>query len=149
MGIKEQIMDDIKTAMKAKDSEKVNALRFLQSAMKNREIELRPNAPTEDDFLGVLKKSVKQRKESIEQFKAAGREDLAGNEEKELKILETYLPTMMSEEQVAQLVEKAIAEHGSATQKDMGTLIKKVQAMAAGQADNSMISSKIKARLQN
>lgn len=149
MGIKEQIMEDIKTAMKAKESEKVSALRFLQSALKNKEIDARPATATEEDFIGVVKKSVKQRRESIEQFQNAGRQDLADNEMRELKIIEVYLPQMLSDEQVTQLIEKAIAELGATSIKDMGNVIKKVQVLAAGNADNRTVSEKVKARLQS
>lgn len=147
MGIKDQIMDDIKTAMKAKESDKVSALRFLQSAMKNREIEVRPAAATEEDYISVIKKSVKQRRESIEQFQNAGRQDLADNELKELSFIEAYLPQMLSEEQVVALVEQAIRELNATSIKDMGNVIKKVQALAAGNADNRIVSEKVKARL--
>jgi uncharacterized protein YqeY len=148
MGIKEQIIEDIKISMKARESDKVNALRFLQSAMKNREIEVRPNVATEEDYMAVVKKSVKQRKESIEQYQNAGRQDLVDAETKELKIIEAYLPTMLSEEKVTELVEQAIAELGAKTVKEMGAVIKKVQALSEGQADNRLVSEKVKARLQ-
>src|SRR5688500_10422181 len=97
-------MADIKSAMKEKQTVKLNTLRFLQSAIKNREIELRPNPITPDDVLGVLKKTVKQRKESIEQYQAGQRLDLVEQETAELKILEQYLPAQLSREEIEKVV---------------------------------------------
>ena len=148
MGLKDQIMEDIKSAMKAKEADKVAALRFLHAAIKNREIDMRPAEATEEDYLGVIRKSVKQRKESIEQYQNASRQDLVDNEMKELKIIEGYLPQALDAEQVAALVERAIAELGATSIKDMGAVIKKVQAFASGGADGRMVSEKVKARLQ-
>src|SRR5687768_12817553 len=124
MSLREQITNDIKTAMKAKEMDKLNALRMVQSAFKNREIELRPNPMSEDEHLTVIKKLVKQRKESIEQFSAAGRNDLADNETKELKLLETYLPAQMSREQVEKIVTEVIASTGAKSVKEMGAVMK-------------------------
>jgi uncharacterized protein YqeY len=148
MGLKDQVMADIKTAMKEKASAKLNALRFLQSAFKNKEIELRPNAASEDDFLGVLKKLVKQRKESIEQFQSAGRADLVAAESAELKLLETYLPAQLSREQVEAVVGQVIAALGAKTIKDMGSVMKEVVVRTSGAADNKLISDVVKAKLQ-
>lgn len=148
MAIREQLMADIKAAMLAKDMEKVNALRLLQSALKNREIELRPNAMPEEESIGVVKKLVKQRKESIEQFTAAKRQDLADQEAKELKFLELYLPAQMGREQIEQIVTEEIAKTGAKTIKEMGTVMKAVQARTAGSADNKLVSELIKSKLQ-
>src|SRR5687768_6983751 len=110
MSLREQITNDIKSAMKEKNMEKLNALRMVQSAFKNREIELRPNPMPEEECLAVIKKLVKQRKESIEQFGQAGRQDLVDAETKELKLLETYMPAQMSREQIEVIVTEAIAK---------------------------------------
>lgn len=147
MDLKEQIMADIKTAMKDRETVKLNTLRFLQSAVKNREIELRPNAITPDEVLGVVKKLVKQRKESIEQYLAGNRQDLADQEKAELQILETYLPAQMSREQIEAVVTDVIAALGAKTMKDMGPTIKEVQARTAGAADGKLISEIVKAKL--
>lgn len=147
MSLREQISNDIKTAMKEKNMEKLNALRMVQSAFKNREIELRPNPMPEDECIGVIKKLVKQRKESIEQFGQAGRQDLVDNETKELKLLETYLPAQLSREQIEKIVTDAIATTGAASVKDMGKVMKEAQARAAGQADNKLMSEIIKSKL--
>lgn len=147
MDVREQLTADVKTAMKEKDQLKLTTLRFLQAAIKNREIEMRPNPITGDEVMGVLKKLVKQRKESIEQYVAGGRQDLADNETAELKILETYLPAQMSREQIAAVVKDVVAALGAKTIKDMGPVMKEVQARTAGAADNKLVSELVRASL--
>lgn len=147
MELREKIMADIKAAMIAKDSVKLNTLRFLQSAIKNKEIDSRPNPITADDVMGVIKKLVKQRKESIDQYQAANRQDLADQEAAELKVMEAYLPAQMSKEQVEAIVVEVVAALGAKTAKDMGPVMKEVLAKTAGQAEGKMISELIKAKL--
>lgn len=148
MQIREKLTADMKEAMKAKDQVRLEAIRFLQSAIKNREIELRPNPINSDEVLGVVKKMVKQRKESIDQYQAAGRQDLVDKEANELKILEAYLPAQMSKEQIEKLVVETIAELKATTIKDMGPVMKSVIAKSQGSADNKIVSEVIKAKLQ-
>jgi len=147
MSLKNQILEDTKTAMKAKDMDKVNTLRFLQSAVKNKEIEVRPNALTEEDIVSVLKKSAKQRQDSIEQFKAAGRQDLVDKETMELKVIEGYLPQQMGADQVEALVKEAIKEVGATSVKEMGAVMKAVMAKTKGTADNKLVSELVKKNL--
>ncbi len=147
MGLRETISNDIKDAMRAKDSAKLNALRMVQSAFKNREIELRPEPMNEDEHLGILKKLIKQRKESIEQFAAAKRQDLVDNETAELKLLELYMPAQLSREQVEKVVGEVMTALKATTVKDMGAVMKEVQARTAGSADNRMVSEVVKAKL--
>lgn len=147
MALRDQIMNDIKDSMRAKDMAKLNALRMVQSAFKNREIELRPEPMSEEEHIAVLKKLAKQRKESIEQYQAANRQDLADAEAAELKLLEQYLPAQMSKEQVEKIVAEVIAAVGATTVKEMGTVMKEVQARTAGTADNKLVSEMIKAKL--
>ena len=147
MELREQILADIKAAMIAKDSIKLNTLRFLQSAIKNKEIDSRPNPITADDVMGVVKKLVKQRKESIDQYKAAGRQDLVDQEAAELKVMEAYLPAQMSPEQIEKIVLDVIAETGAKTVKEMGVVMKEVLARTAGSADGKIVSELIKAKL--
>lgn len=147
MQIREQLTTDMKEAMRAKDQVRLDAIRGLQSAIKNREIENRPNPITEDDVLAVIKKLVKQRKESIEQFSAAKRQDLVDKETVELKVLEVYLPAQMGREQIEKIVADVIAETGAKTIKDMGTVMKAVTAKTAGAADNKVVSEVIKSKL--
>ncbi len=147
MEIREKLMNDMKTAMREKDQVKLDTIRFLQAAIKNREIEVRPEPISADDVLAVLKKSSKQRKESIEQYKQAARQDLVDKEEAELKIIEGYLPSQMSREQVEALVTSTIAELKASSVKDMGAVMKAVVAKAAGSADNKLVSEIIKSKL--
>ncbi|MNL09096.1 Yqey-like protein [compost metagenome] len=147
MEIREKLTADVKAAMIAKDSVKLGALRMLQSAIKNREIEVRPEAISTDDVMSVIKKLVKQRKESIDQFATAGRQDLVDQETAELKILEVYLPAAMGREQTEALVVEVIAALGAKTVKDMGPVMKEVVARSGGTADNKVVSELIKAKL--
>ena len=147
MELREKILADIKSAMVSKDTVKLNTLRFLNAQIKNKEIDSRPTPITGDDVMAVVKKLVKQRKESIDQFTAAGRMDLADQESAELKVLEAYLPAQMSKEQIEILVMDVIAATGAKTIKDMGTVMKEAQARAAGSADGKMISEVIKSKL--
>lgn len=147
MDLKEQLMADIKSAMKNKESEKLATLRFLHSAIKNKEIDSRPKELTEEDLLSVVKKAVKQRKEAIEQFQTAGRQDLVDKESSELKILSEYLPAQLSSEQVASIVDEVVAALGANSMKQMGAVMKEVMAKTNGAADNKLISQLIKDKL--
>lgn len=147
MEIREKLMNDVKEAMKSKESVRLGALRFLQAAIKNREIELRPNAITSEEVMGVIRRSVKQRKESIDQYKNAGRQDLVDQETAELKILEAYLPQQMGREQLEAVVAEVIAALGAKTPKEMGAVMKEVIVRTAGTADNKMVSEVVKAKL--
>ena len=131
MEIREKIMADIKAAMISKDSVKLNTLRFLNSAIKNKEIDSRPTPITAEDIMGVIKKLVKQRKESIDQFTTAGRMDLADQETSELKVLEAYMPSQMTKEQIEAMVSDVIAATGAKTIKDMGAVMKEAMARSA------------------
>ncbi len=147
MEIREKILADIKSAMVSRDTVKLDTLRFLNAQIKNKEIDSRPTPITAEDILQVIKKLVKQRKESIEQFSAAGRTDLAEKESSELKILETYMPSQMTKEQIEKLVTDVIAATGAKTVKDMGAVMKESMARSAGSADGKMLSEVIKSKL--
>lgn len=147
MEIREKLMTDMKAAMREKDTVKLEAIRFLQAAIKNREIDMRPDPITGDEVLSVVKKMVKQRKESIEQYQNANRQDLVDKETTELKILEAYLPAQMSKEQIESLVVATIAELKATSVKDMGPVMKSVIAKSQGTADNKLVSEVIKAKL--
>lgn len=148
MEIRAKLMDDMKSAMKEKNQDKLNAIRFIQSAIKYREIEVRPDPISNDEVMGVIKKLVKQRKESIEQYQAASRQDLADKETMELKILEAYLPAQMGKEQIESIVAQVITETKASSIKDMGAVMKGVMAKTAGAADNKLVSEVIKSKLQ-
>ncbi len=147
MALRDQILADIKTAMKDKNEIALNALRFLNSSIKNREIELRPNPLTDAEVINVLKKSVKQRAESIEQFEKAGRTDLSDKEKAEMAILEKYLPKSLSRDQIEKVVTEVIAALQATSVKQMGAVIKEVAAKTAGAADNKTVSEIVKAKL--
>lgn len=147
MEIRDRIMNDIKVAMKEKNQVRLNALRFLQSAIKNREIDMRPNPITHDEVIGVIKKLVKQRKESIDQYKAGGRQDLVDQEAAELTILEELLPAQLAPAQVEQVVKEVIQALNATSPKDMGGVIKEVIARTQGNADNKLVSEIVKKSL--
>ena len=147
MSLREQVLADIKTAMKAKEAEKLSAIRMLQAAIKNREIELRPNEITESEILSVVKKMTKQRKDSITEFEKAGRQDLVDKEKFELGVIEKYMPAQMSLEDVTRHVEEAIKSLAATTQKQMGAVIKEVMAKTEGLADGKVISDLVRSKL--
>jgi uncharacterized protein YqeY len=147
MDLRAKLTEDMKTAMKSKDTVTLGSVRLFISAIKYREVELRPNPIAEDDILGVLKKLIKQRKESIEQYQAGGRQDLVDSETAELKVLERYLPAQMTSEQIQALVVDVIAALKATSIKDMGPVMKEVIARSAGAADNKLVSTIIKEKL--
>lgn len=147
MGIREKILEDIKTAMKEKKAERLEVLRFLNAAIKNREIEIRPTPIADSEVISVIQKMVKQRTDSIEQYKAAARADLASKEEGELSILKEYLPAQMSETELKSIIDAAVASVGATSMKDMGKVMKEAQEKAQGRADNKLLSQIIKDKL--
>lgn len=147
MSIREKIVADMKEAMKSKDQLRLETIRFLQAAIKNKEIDSRPNPITEDDVMGVIKRLVKQRKESIDQYQQAARQDLVDKESAELKVLEAYLPAQMGREELEKIVADIIAETKASSAKDMGVVMKAVIAKTAGSADGKMISEVVKSKL--
>ncbi len=147
MSIKETLMADMKTAMKAKDTDRLAAIRFLQAAVKNKEIEVRPNELTDKDAMDVVKKMVKQLKDAITQYEDAGRTDLADKEKAQLKVVEVYMPAQMSKEQLEKLIDDVIKETSASSMKDMGTVIKATMDKAGGAADGKMVSQIVKERL--
>lgn len=148
MSLKDQILSDVKAAMKAKDSAKLATLRFINAAFKNKEIEIRPNELTDKDCMVVLKKLAKQHKDSIEQYQNAKRDDLVAKEQQELSVVENYLPEQMSKEQISKIVDEVIASSGASEMKQMGQVMKLVGEKTAGAADNKLVSSLVKEKLQ-
>eukprot|EP00903_Cladosiphon_okamuranus_P003786 g3784.t1 len=144
-----QISEDIKTAMRAKDSLALNSLRALKSALTNAAIE-KGGLGTEleeQEILAVIRKQIKQRQDSISQFEGAGRPELAEKEKQEITILSKYLPAALSEEEIEAIVEKAITESGASSKADMGKVMKAAQELADGRADGKTLSSAIMKRL--
>lgn len=144
-----QISDDIKTAMRAKDTTALNALRALKSAMTNAAIEKGGlgTALDEPEAHAVIRKQIKQRQDSIEQFEKAGRAELADNEKAEIDILSKYLPTPLTEEEMTALVEQAVSETGASSKADMGKAMKRAQELSDGRADGKFLSSAVMKRL--
>ncbi|HVO60758.1 MAG TPA: GatB/YqeY domain-containing protein [Terriglobales bacterium] len=149
MSIPEQIQKDITSAMKARDEARLSALRMIKTALKNREIE--KMGPLDDnESLKVLGTLIKQRKESAEQFRKGGRSEMADKEEAEITLIETYMPKAASEEQIVAGVRAVIAEMGSPTMKDMGTVMKQVMARFQGageRVDGKQVSDIVKREL--
>ncbi len=142
----DKLMEDMKAAMKAHDMSAVNALRGVIAKAKD----LTVNAGKEmndDAVLSVIAKGVKQREESIAQFTAAGRAELAEGEKKEMALLSKYLPAQLSEAEVAAVVKAVVAETGAASKKDMGRVMKEVMARVKGQADGKLVSKLVGAAL--
>lgn len=140
-----ELQTDLIAAMKAKDDTRVGALRLLLSSVKNKQIDLQHEL-SEEEFLAVVQKEVKQRKDSIAQYEAAGRADLAGEEQAELKVLMSYMPAQMSEEEIAAAVDRAIADTGAASAADMGKIMPAL-AYLKGQADMGLVSKLVKEKL--
>eukprot|EP00198_Chlamydomonas_reinhardtii_P010538 XP_001699875.1 predicted protein [Chlamydomonas reinhardtii] len=145
----DRIKSDMKDAMKAKDQARLDAIRFLNAAIKQREIELREagGAVNDEEVIKVIQKLVKQRKDSIDSYKAGGREDLVAKEQVELTLLESYLPAMLSAAEVEAVVVAVIAELNLSGPKAMGQVMKAVMARTGGRADNKTVSDLAKAKL--
>ncbi len=146
MSLQERLTEDMKAAMKAGEKETLGVIRRAIAAMKNARIDKKADLDEQDE-IRVVRSMAKQHKESIEQFRAAGREDLATKEEAELAILAVYLPPEMDEAQLDAIIDEVITETGASTMKDMGTVIKAVMARTAGQAEGGVVSAKVKERL--
>ena len=145
--LEERIAEDYKNAMKNKDASKSSALSFLRAQLKYAAIEKKVDKLADADAVAVIKKQVKQRQDSIEQFEKGGRKDLVDKEKTELGILKSYLPQDMSEEELRNLIEAAVKSSGAAGIKDMGKVMKEVLAKVSGKADNSLVSNLVKERL--
>ncbi|ARV18162.1 hypothetical protein AEP_01210 [Curvibacter sp. AEP1-3] len=146
MSLKDQITEDMKTAMRAKDSERLGTIRLLLSAMKQKEVDERVVL---DDAMvvAIVDKLIKQRKDSIEAFKKAERADLADKEEAEMKVLQTYLPQRMSADEVLAEVKAIVAELGASGPGDMGKVMGVVKTKLAGKAEMGAVSAAVKAAL--
>ncbi|TCS38369.1 hypothetical protein EDC30_102105 [Paucimonas lemoignei] len=146
MSLKEQITEDMKAAMRAKDSVRLGTIRLLTAAMKQKEVDERVEL-NDTLILGIIEKMVKQRKDSIAQFEAGGRQDLADAEKAELAILSAYMPAALSDEEVQAEIAAAIASTGAAGPQDMGKVMGVLKARLAGRADMTAVSAQVKAAL--
>ena len=140
MTLQERLQQEIKLAMLAKDADRLGTLRLLKSAMGYAQIEKKSETTSDSDFVALVQKEVKKRRDSIEQFENGGRPELAVKEKQEITVLESFLPQAMSEADLDQLVRATIQELGATSKKDMGPVIKAIQAKAAGRADGKTIS---------
>jgi uncharacterized protein YqeY len=147
MTIRERIISDLTTSMKAQDAPRTSTLRMVKAAMTNRQIE-KGDELDDDEMSKLLRSLVKQRRDSVEQYEKGGRQDLADKESAEIEIIQAYLPQTASDEEIGVAVSAAIAETGAASMKDMGKVMKAVQAALAGKnADGKTVSEIVKARL--
>ena len=146
MSLKQQITEDMKTAMRAKDSVRLGAIRLLLSAIKQREVDDRIEL-TDADVIAVIEKMLKQRRDSIAAFESANRTDLADIEKFEMSVLQTYMPKQLSDDELNQIITQVIADTGAAGAKDMGKVVSLVKPLVAGVADMGKVSGLIKARL--
>lgn len=146
MSLKLQISEDMKNAMRAKDSVRLGAIRLLQAAIKQREVDERIDL---DDaaVIAVIEKMLKQRRDSIAAYESANRTDLADVEKFEVTVLQTYLPQQLTEDEIKAILEKVVADTGAEGVKDMGKVMAAIKPLVAGKADMGKISGLIKTRL--
>jgi uncharacterized protein YqeY len=147
VSLQAEIMRDTKEAMKSRRRPRVEALRMLTAALKNAEIEKRMPL-TEDEEQEILRRQLKQREESAEAFRKAGREEAAQAEEAEAEIVRHYLPTPLSDEELEEVVDESIRETGASSMKDMGAVMSRATAAAVGRADNRKLAALVRERLQ-
>lgn len=147
---KQELKDELKKSMLARDTEKTGILRMVISAIGYYEIEKGGAGyeATEEDVMTVLQKQVKQRRDSVEQFRAGGREELAEKEEKEIAMLEGYLPAQMGEDEISKLVDEAIASTGASSPQDMGKVMGALMPKTKGKADGGLVSKIVREKLQ-
>jgi uncharacterized protein len=148
MSLKERITEDMKAAMRARETQRLGAIRMLTAAMKQKEVDERIEL---DDaaVVGIVDKLIKQRKDSIEAFEKAGRQDLADNEAAEIKVLQAYLPARLSSDEIAAEVKAIVAEVGAKGPGDMGKVMGAAKARLAGKAEMGQVSAAVKAALSN
>ena len=146
MSLKARITEDMKTAMKARDAERLSAIRLLLSAVKQREVDERKDM-ADADVLAVIEKMLKQRRDSIAQYEAAGRQDLADREKFEVGVLSGYMPQQLGDAEIAAEVDAAIAQTGAKGAPDMGKVMGALKGKLAGRADMGKVSALVKARL--
>ncbi len=143
MTIKEKLQHDLKESLKKKDTIRLNTVRSIINAIKNKEIDLRKEL-TEDEIYGILNTLAKQRRESIEQYEKGGRQDLVDQEKRELEIILEYLPEQLSDEEIEKIVKDTIEEVGASSMKDMGKVMKAVMPKVKGRADGKKVNEMVK-----
>lgn len=146
MSLRDQITEDMKNAMRAKDMERLGTIRLLLAAIKQKEVDERVEI-TDAHVIAITEKLIKQRKDSISQFQAANRDDLVAKEASELEVLTGYMPAQMSQDEIAQAVKDAVASTGASGPQDMGKVIGVLKGKLAGKADMGVVSGLVKAAL--
>jgi uncharacterized protein YqeY len=146
MTLREKINEDMKAAMKARETEKLGAIRLLTAALKQKEVDERVEL-TDDLVLAIIEKMLKQRKDSITQFTAGNRLDLVAKEEFEVSVLSVYMPQQLSDVEVMEILNGVISETGATSAKDMGKVMNALRPKVAGRADMGKLSAVVKARL--
>lgn len=144
--LKTRILEDVKSAMRARDAARLGVLRMVTAAIKQVEIDERRTLD-DSDVIGILEKLIKQRREAAEQYRRAAREDRAEAEEREIRLIEDYLPAALGADELDTLIERAVAETGAGTVKDMGRVMAALRPQVKGRADMRVVSEKVKARL--
>ena len=146
MSLKARITDDMKAAMRAGEKDRLGVIRLILAALKQREVDERIELD-DAQVLVILEKMLKQRRDSIEQYSSANREDLAAVERAEVAVIQTYLPAPLSAEEIEQIVARAVADSGASSPRDMGKVVALVKPQVAGRADMGQVSQLIKAKL--
>lgn len=140
MSLLTRLNDDMKQAMKNKDKEKLSVIRMLKASIQNESIKLGKSELLEDEDLTILSRELKQRKDSLQEFKSAGRDDLVEKLEMEIKIIQEYMPAQLTDEELAVIVQETIQETGASSKKDMGKVMSAVMPKVKGKADGARIN---------
>ena len=146
MSLKTRILEDVKTAMRAQQREQLAALRLITASIKQKEVDERIEL-SDEQVLAILDKMTKQRRDSLEQYEKAGREDLAATERFELDLIQTYLPERLGEDELAALIKSALTEVGASSIRDMGSVMNALRGQVQGRADMKAVSQAVKAQL--
>ncbi len=146
MGLLQKLQNEMKIAMKNKDKERLSTIRMLISEIKKVQIDTKKEL-TDEEIIKILQKYAKQRKDAIEQYKKAGREDLVEKEMKELEIVQEFLPKQLSEEEIEKIVDETIKELNATSMKDMGKVMKAVMSKVSGRAEGAIVSQIVKNKL--
>ncbi|WP_026569906.1 MULTISPECIES: GatB/YqeY domain-containing protein [Sediminibacillus] len=147
MSLVERLNQDMKQAMKNKDKQALSVIRMVKASLQNEAIKLGKDELSEEEELTVLSRELKQRKDSLQEFKEAGRDDLAEKLEDEIKVLQAYMPKQLTEEELEQIVQETIQEVGATSKKDMGTVMSAIMPKVKGQADGSQVNRLVQKHL--
>ncbi|KGP73153.1 GatB/YqeY domain-containing protein [Pontibacillus yanchengensis] len=147
MSLLERLNQDMKQALKSKDKEKLSVIRMVKASLQNEALKLGKGDLSEEEELTVLSRELKQRKDSLQEFKDAGREDLAEKQVREIEIIESYMPSQLSEDELDEIVKETISELGATSKKDMGKVMSAVMPKVKGKADGSQVNQLVQKHL--